>query len=461
MISFSGEVKIADFGFASLMGDATEEVRGTPSYLAPEQVRGESLSAACDLFSIGAIFFEMLAGHLAFPGETTGDILDAILNDAPGEKLYDMSNVPPEVAALCNRLLSKTPDARYVTAADVSEELQALRNRSITPAILEQYIADPHGFKLKTSGSASRVDDTAIQDTIAVAPQSEVFPVRHRFPQRAAGAILAIVLFGALLITGIRAFTGDSSGVESAGDPAVSNPRDPVGLTPVNNDEQIDLESSAKTNDSLDEKSTDTEAGSPQPTSVERPSPEEELTLRVPERPVNQDVVAPAGTSPVNPPIESSGQISTESVDNAPGRLLVDSVPWATVYIDGDSVATTPLRAPISIPSGTHTVILRHPEFPDYNTVIDVEAGQQANLNVSLYALVGQIYLEISPWAEIIIDEVVRDTIPPQERPLLLAAGEYSLRLRHPSLGVWETSILVEAGKTQRLRYNLNELLSQ
>src|SRR6185295_12596269 len=72
LLSWSGEVKLTDFGIAALAGDATTKLLGTPAYMAPEQARAQPIDARADLYAVGLVLREMLTGERARPGTERG-----------------------------------------------------------------------------------------------------------------------------------------------------------------------------------------------------------------------------------------------------------------------------------------------------------------------------------------------------------------------------------------------------
>jgi serine/threonine protein kinase len=90
--------------------------------MSPEQVRGEKLDARTDLFSCGAVLYEMATGRKAFPGNTTVDILGAILN----QTTTPMTSINPELGRIVNKALEKDRQLRYQTAPEISADLQRL-----------------------------------------------------------------------------------------------------------------------------------------------------------------------------------------------------------------------------------------------------------------------------------------------------------------------------------------------
>ena len=97
---------------------------GTPYYMAPEQAQGERATARSDIFSLGAMFYEMLSGKRPFTGPTIPAVLFAVAHRDPEPLGQVAADLPPGLATVVMRALSKAPDARY---ADAGEMLQALR----------------------------------------------------------------------------------------------------------------------------------------------------------------------------------------------------------------------------------------------------------------------------------------------------------------------------------------------
>lgn len=121
-------VKLLDFGVARLTSSdpgatraVTGEVMGTPAYMSPEQAAAKPLDARSDVFSFGAVLYELLAGTRAFTGDSTAQILSAVLRDDPGP-----FEAPAALQQIVRRCLAKDPDRRFQTMADVRHALQHL-----------------------------------------------------------------------------------------------------------------------------------------------------------------------------------------------------------------------------------------------------------------------------------------------------------------------------------------------
>jgi hypothetical protein len=125
-----GRVKILDFGLARRDADQhltqSGSVLGTPTYMAPEQARGELVDGRADLFSLGVVLYRMAAGRLPFRGDSIFAVLSALANDTPPPVRELNPQVPPPLADLIHRLLAKNPIDRPASAERVIAELDAV-----------------------------------------------------------------------------------------------------------------------------------------------------------------------------------------------------------------------------------------------------------------------------------------------------------------------------------------------
>jgi serine/threonine protein kinase len=157
-----GHAKILDFGLAkvthvlskvgepAIMAQSTVTLEedltspgtaiGTIAYMSPEQVRARALDARTDLFSFGAVLYEMATGTLPFRGESTGVILESILNRTPVSPLRLNPDLPPKLEEIINKCLEKDRNLRYQHSSEIRTDLQRLKRDTEshhTTAVLE------------------------------------------------------------------------------------------------------------------------------------------------------------------------------------------------------------------------------------------------------------------------------------------------------------------------------------
>jgi TolB-like protein/tRNA A-37 threonylcarbamoyl transferase component Bud32 len=136
MVTEGGSAKLLDFGLAKLMdadADVTRTVDGTvlgtPAYLSPEQAEGKPLDARSDIFSFGAVMYEMLSGTRAFPGTTTVQVWNAILRDGPPPL-----QAFPALERIVRRCLAKQASQRFQTMTDVRLALEQAAREVSSPS---------------------------------------------------------------------------------------------------------------------------------------------------------------------------------------------------------------------------------------------------------------------------------------------------------------------------------------
>ena len=193
MLRPDGVVKVLDFGLAKLapvgpLGSDTTQVAvntdagtvlGTAAYMSPEQARGQQVDARTDIWSLGVMLYEMVAGRSPFAGPSGTDVLAAILQNEPAPVARFEPDAPPEVQRILTKSLRKDRSQRYQTVQDLLLDLQALREDLQAHA---------------RSGSAPVTAITT--EPVASGSSPTVLPLRRRSPVWLTVAAAVLVLGG-------------------------------------------------------------------------------------------------------------------------------------------------------------------------------------------------------------------------------------------------------------------------
>ncbi len=162
LLSWSGEVKLTDFGIAALAGDATTKLIGTPAYMAPEQARAEPLDARADVYALGLVLRELLTGERARPGGERDATLAAAKT---GELVPWTADVPAALVAIVDRATAPAADARFADARAMLEQLddfsvaERAANKGDAPARqLAEWLTEVWGNERDDEGAEGEVE---------------------------------------------------------------------------------------------------------------------------------------------------------------------------------------------------------------------------------------------------------------------------------------------------------------
>jgi serine/threonine-protein kinase len=350
LVSLEGEVKLADFGIARAASRAGLTYPGTLEgklgYVAPEQARGEAADARADLFALGVVLWELLAGRRLFERETEAASLDALLNGPPVSPPSAWNEaVPPELDALVLQCLERDPSRRIGCARELAAGLRALLLRlAQTP---EDWELRPLMRRLWPGGAGGatpmeptrpRASDPSPPESPVVAePSMEESTRTLRAPGgsaprwRAAVAGIGIAAALATIATigwpGGRAPGAPTARQQAAaGEAPLAPPSSgaPPAAGPV-----------------LEPLAAQDAGGGPIP-------------------------AASARLYRLGLPAEASGE----------GVLAVNATPWATLLVDGRRLGDTPRE--VRLPAGRHRVRVEHPRLGSVETSVEIRPGRRS-----------------------------------------------------------------------------------
>src|SRR5437879_29329 len=182
MLTSQGMIKVMDFGIAKL-GDSgltkAGMVLGTPSYLAPEQAAGRRIDHRADIFSVGAVLYELFTGEKAFAGESTTTIIYKVMNDDPIPPRVIEPSLPVALDAVIRKAIAKDPNQRFQSCDELREALRHCRT-------------NPGAQAYSEPAAKPRPASTASTQPIAIQQPAS----KSTVPISIAAAILVLVIAG-------------------------------------------------------------------------------------------------------------------------------------------------------------------------------------------------------------------------------------------------------------------------
>ena len=467
VVGASGSVCLLDFGLAQAAAES-RSVAGTVGYLAPELLTGGEATQRSDLYSVGVTLAEVLTGLTPSREHSVGNVLDRTsfaraATTADRDDYLSAAAVDSGFASCVRALTRRMPEER---PADADAAVHALDGAlaDYRPAVdrrmLATWLADER-FTLPRR----------MLDSTAYPQQAIPQPIRQRVPQAipqpnpqpaSRGSTRLWPIAGISLVVLAALWVGRSA------NPPIESPSlafaDLGAETEVNPPTPEDQLAGSILLEPLDIASTLVEPppqvpGAGEGESAVGNSAEGDSSEGDSSDQDSVDLVRSDGAdnpAPISIDVPAADPVGDFA--EMPAFVAVAVLPWARVYLDGADHGVTPFSTPLETTAGDHVIRFENPDFPGYEMTFTAAASDTALFLVSLWSTVARLEMTVTPWAEVLIDGVVRDTIPPMDAPLILPPGETLLTLRHPELGSWETALDVKADSTYRLSYNLYKL---
>ena len=207
MLTRKGQVKIMDFGLAYLASRSkltkSGTTLGTPVYMSPEQALGQPADRRSDIWSLGVVLYEMLAGEPPFNDEHSQAIVYSIINEAPEPLTARRTGLPVEIDRVIGKVLAKKPDERYQHVDDLTVDLKNLREKlkSGQPSIVRTSAGDQHSASVGTEASTGVGARHAAPAGVEAATGVHAGPLQSPWKRALPWALFAVTALVALAVS--------------------------------------------------------------------------------------------------------------------------------------------------------------------------------------------------------------------------------------------------------------------
>jgi serine/threonine-protein kinase len=405
LLSYEGEVKVSDFGLARALDSgglaASQTVRGKPSYMSPEQAAGDPLDNRSDLWAVGVMLWEMLAGVSLFTG-TAREVIAQVLFRAISTPSSVRADVPADLQAVTMKLLARARDARYATAEAVIADLLRCRDAPLNgrdelatqlaarfphPVLGSRRRGGVDAVPAERARLAARPAEPATTQTApstlgVAASQSIPLPDvrRSRWRQGVTWALSAAVVVGSLAGAVVaRRRVGDAPVAAGARDAPVGGERPAM---PANVVEARDAAGAVVPVDAPIPVDAPVRGDAPGPGDAAIPAdagrPASAIAVASPEAPRPAPTPKPT-PAPAPRPTPRPAPLAATASTAEPGELVILVKPWATIWLNNKQVGATPFRK--KLPSGRYVVRLANEDLGKNETIgITVESNKTTSL---------------------------------------------------------------------------------
>ena len=339
--------KVLDFGIARVAHRAALPalegvIAGSPHHQAPEQLHGGAIDARTDIYALGTVMYELLAGRKAFGGESLQQIQHAVATLDPPPPHELCATVPAQLSAIAMRAMARDPDARYAGAQQMA-------------LALRQWLARQ---------AASAAGGAAASEPASVPSDAPPHRPRQAMPARRALAAVAVV---GLMLAGGWAPRPPPPDTQAPGAPGrAAGPQPPSRAPPPPPPPPEAAAEAAARSDGAAPVVPASAADAPPP-----PAP----AARLPEKP-NPRTTARKPAAKIAEP----APLPAPAPAVAKGQVHIAISPWGQVEVDGAAVGTTPPLTRLELPQGSHTITVRNEDFPPYTQRVQVDADRPVSV---------------------------------------------------------------------------------
>ena len=440
LISYDGDVKVVDFGIAkagSQSRTTTGVLKGKLSYMSPEQAWGKTIDHRSDIFALGIVLYEMLTGERLFKGDSEINTLEKV-RAAQIDPLPSSINagLPAELEAKLLKALAREVTERYQNASDLEADLgnilfellradPALSLKQFMHSLFKAEIEAEHKSESEEKTiSVPLEQETAVADLKSANAKKSKTPVKTRPPELKSfrvqepakknvyryviSASLAAVV---LVIAGFIFWDKNPP-------PQLTTP------SPV------------------------------QPVAAPQPGAEEQKTatqMPAAAPPLAGNEIEQGTPSPQTD--KQQGKIQKTPEEENDGGLTINAMPWANVFVDGKPYGTTP-KTIEDIKVGTHKVRLENPNFPAWETRVNISKGQTAKVSYK-FGGGGKLVINASPWGNVYLDGALKGQTPLTIEKV--SGGKHRIKIAREGFIETSRDIEISEGATKQISVSLKK----
>lgn len=441
LVNSDSELKIADFGLAQSVKEAIATnkygIVGTPCYMSPEQIRGEALTTQSDLFSAGIIAFELFLGYNPFLGNDVNETINNILKFRENTITEKLADLPEEIKCIISALLQKNKSSRAKSASEILNVLGQDGN---------VVSGNGNGNNLPAENILARENSSPAENILSP-------DIKRNFTSRRLYYLIAVLV----ILSAAALFFFFIQNNRNIQDLPQNEVR--TNNTDANNKRtKIKLPGDSQPNNtqtsvsSVKEQYTGELQLNNDPSKTENNNTAKSSTGNNNARKNNPGDNNPGDNNTTN----SSTAKGNAAGSNLSGGLMVLCQPWADIYIDSVKIDTTPLTRCISLKSGKHSLVLKHPGYPPYKQLINIAAQETALVNISFSSIVGFLECNVSPWGDIYIDGTKYGQTP-LSAPIVLMPGKHSVIIKNPNFTDRQEDIMIRKGETYYVKFSFSK----